>query len=274
MHLVNLRARVSGALLFLACAATAPAQSPQPGSMLGRAVDARGAPLAGVEVIADNTQFYDINAIGVTDAEGRYAVDTRHPPGTWVGSARITRTYNGKRFVLELDPDSVDAFAGNVGAVRNFTWKLSGERRDGLGTYGMSVIYYFEGFEDPQFPGEFLDTDFVELTLTPVGPLVDGSVGAAIVARGERTPDGPAVRDVPIGRYTITARYLAPGLPVRPLLLRIRNTGNYVPALTADFDEVLETLYRIEMDVTIDTAFIFDGDFESAPDAPRLPAPV
>jgi len=251
------------ALLSLGIAA-AHAQSPQPGSMQGRVVDARGAALPGVSVIADNTLLYNTNALGVSGTDGRYAIDVSRPAGTWVGSAQVTRTYNGKRYVLDLDPDTVDPFAGNAGAIRNFTWKLSGERRDGLGTYGMSVIYYFEGFEDPQFPGQFLDTDYVELTLVPVGPLVDGSTGSRIVRLGVRTPDGPALQDVPVGRYTITGRYLAPDLPVRPLLLRVRNTGEYVPALTTDFVEVLQTLYHIEMDVTLDTAFIFDGDFESA----------
>ena len=208
-------------------------------------------PLAGATVIADNTLFYDSNALAVSDSDGHYAIDVSRPAGTWLGTAQVTRSYNGKRYVLDLDPDSVDAFAGNAGAVRNFTWKLTGERRDGLGTYGMSVIYYFDGFEDPQYPGQFLDTDHVELTLEPAGSLVDGSVGSTIVRHGVRTADGPAVQDVPIGRYTITARYLAPDLPARPLLLRVRNTGDYVPALTTDFVEVLETLYRIEMDVAL-----------------------
>ena len=251
-------------LLFLGAIATPlHAQAPQPGLMQGSVVDARGAALADARIVADNTLLFNTNALGVSDAQGRYRIDVSRPVGTWVGSATITRIFNGRRYVLDLDPGTDDPFAGNEGAVRNFTWKLRGERRDGLGTYGMSVIYYFAVFQDPDFPEDFLDTDHVELTLTPVGALIDGSSGEVITAFGSNSPDGPAIRDVPVARYRITARYLPPGRPPRPLLLRVRNSGEFVPALTTDFVEVIETLYQIEMDVTFDVTHVFDSSFEA-----------
>lgn len=266
VHALHARARsprrYAAALLLGLSALTSAVQAQTPGRMEGRVTDARGVPLAGVQVIADNTIFYNTNAIGVSDAQGRYSLNVASPAGTWVGSARVTRQYNGRRYVLELDPNTVDAFAGNAGAIRDFTWKLSGDRRDGLGTYGMSVIYYFDLFEDPHYPGEYLDTRYVELSLRPVGPLIDGSTGQTLVGLGQNTPDGPAIRDVPVGRYAITARYRAPQRPVRPLVLRVRNAGNFVPELTADFEQVIETLYQIQLDVSFDTAHVFGSGFE------------
>lgn len=261
------RVRRSGGVLLLctfALCATAQAQAPQPGVMKGVVTDARGVPLAGAQVVADNTLFYNTNAIGISDAQGRYSIDVSRPLGTWAPSATITRTYNGRRYEVSLHPDNPDVFAGNDGAIRNFTWKLSGERPDGLGTYGMSVIYYFEPgtWEDPHHPGEFLDVAHVELTLQPGGPLLDGSSGQTIVAFGSNTPDGPAVRDVPIGRYAISARYVAPDRAPRRLLLRVRNTGEFVPQLVTDFEEVVNTLYQIEMDLRFDLSHVFDSGFE------------
>lgn len=243
--------------------ASLPAQVATPGVMQGRVVDTRGLALAGAVVYADNTLFYNTNVIGQSGGDGRYSLDVSRPVGTWAASARITRSLNGIAYTLDLDPDTIDIFAGNAGAVRNFSWKIRGPRRDGSGVYGMPVIYYVNDFEDPQYPGEFVDRDFVELTLTPVGALIDGSQGARISGFGRSTPDGQALTDVPIGRYSITARYAPPQHPSRPMLLRVRNTGDYVPALTTDFTELLETVYRIELDAVIDTAYIFDADFES-----------
>ena len=145
---------------------------------------------------------------------------------------------------------------------------IPGERVDGLGYYGMPVIYYMARFEDPQYPGHYLDTDYVELTLVPVGPLIDGSAGHTLRGFGERTGDGPAIVDVPLGRYTISGRYLSPNHPPRSLLLRLRNRGEYVPALTADFAELLPTRYQIELEVDIDTAAVFATGFESVAGVP------
>ncbi|MDQ3492880.1 MAG: hypothetical protein M3452_06420, partial [Chloroflexota bacterium] len=49
------------------------------------------------------------------------------------------------------------------------------------------------------------------LTLTPDGPLVDGSTGQTITVVGD------LVADVPVGRYSYSARYADPAGPARGL---------------------------------------------------------
>lgn len=215
----------------------------EPGVLKGRVLDASGKPLSGVKVFADNTLLYNSNAIAVSDSKGYYRVDVSRPVGTWRATAQLERTYSGKRYAFDLHPDKADPFAGNDGAVRNFTWKLQGERPDG-GYYGSFVVCY--GSLDNPF---WIDTSHVELTLIPTGPLVDGSVGQAIVARLVRTAEGDAIADVPLGRYTITARYLDPERGALDLNLRQRNSGSFVPELVADFEVIMTGLARMDLEV-------------------------
>ncbi len=216
----------------------------EPGVLKGRVVDEKGAPLAGVEVVADNQLLYNSNLITVTDADGFYRVETDHA-ATFHATATVTRSYNGQRFSLALAPDDDSPFAGPTGAVRNFTWKLTGERPDGLGVYGNSVIIYLDT-ADPQDPQAYLQDENVELTLTPEGPLADGSQGSVITRASSRTGDGSGVHDVPLGRYRITATYDG-----RPLRVRQRNVGEYAPEYVGDFQTVMTGVYRIDLDLAL-----------------------
>jgi hypothetical protein len=215
----------------------------EPGVLKGVVLDSQGRPVAGAKVFADHTLYYDTNAIGVTDAGGRYRIDVRNPPGGWHATAQLERQYNGQRLGFDLDADDDAPFGGATGAVRNFTWKLSGRRHDG-GDYGSKVIAYRDlvGAAD-------LEARFVELTLEPVGPLVDGSEGRTITARLENTPDGDAVPDVPVGRYRVTARYAPDGEAASALTVRPRNTGAYAASVTVDFKPLTSTILRVELDV-------------------------
>lgn len=215
----------------------------EPGVMKGRVLDSAGQPLAGVEVVADNTLFYNTNAIGVSDAKGFYRIDVSRPKGTWNATAQIKRQVSGKPFTFDLHPDNSQVFAGTDGAVRNFTWKLRGKRPDG-GNYGSSVLVY--GDLGNSF---WLDTTKVELTLEPVGPLADGSQGQPVVAQVVQTPDGDAVVDIPVARYTISGRYLDPEQGALPLQLRKRYTQQYSPKVELDFESQMPGVNFIEVEV-------------------------
>jgi hypothetical protein len=112
-----------------------------PGYVTGTVVDAAGRPLAGAEVFADNTLYYNTNVIGVTDAQGRYTLDVRQPIGTWRVGAHLRREYNGRTYKLDLHPDTARAFPGVDGAVRNFSWRLIGRTPEG-GSYGVATYVY------------------------------------------------------------------------------------------------------------------------------------
>jgi hypothetical protein len=220
------------------------------GYLTGRAVDARGQPLPGVEVWADNTLLYDTNAGATTGADGSYRIDVRRPAGTWHASASLRRQYHGRAYTFDLDPSDDSVFAGNAGAVRNFTWRLSGARPD-QGTYGGFVVGYLSQLLDPANPDEGLDSQSVELTLTPEGPLVDGSDGSVITRKLERTGNGDAVEDVPVGRYRISARYAPPDRTPRPMQVRLRNTGAYADSVTADFETLVGSAHQIELELRL-----------------------
>lgn len=229
-------------------AAETASTAPEAGALKGRVTDVRGAPLAGAEVVADNQFFYNANAIVRSGTDGGYRIDVSGLTGTYHASAQIRRSYNGKTYVFALEPDDDAPFAGTVGAVRNFTWRLTGAYGDGR-SHGSKVIYYFATYEDPENPEGIISNENVDLTLTPVGPLVDGGEGEPVTARGQNTPDGFGLSDVAVGRYAIAARYAEEGRPPRPLLIRVRSKGVYGPSATADFETVMPGLYRIELEV-------------------------
>jgi hypothetical protein len=187
----------------------------------GTVRDAAGRPLAGVQVFADNTLFYNTNAIGVTDAQGRYRIDVSQPIGTWRMSAQLTREFEGRTYRFNPQPTVNDAFAGVDGAVRDFTWRLDGRTPSG-GHYGARVYTRV-------LPVGFLydsDDNHVEITMTPVGPLVDGSTGTPRTIRGD---SDFAAYHVPLGRYRITARYAPPGVPPRDAVLRVAAPARSAP---------------------------------------------
>ena len=216
----------------------------EPGFLTGKVTDSSGKPLPNVTVFADNTLLYNTNATGVTDANGNYRINVSRPVGTWHATAQLKRQIQGKTYTFDLHPNDDNPFAGNQGAVRNFTWKLHGQRPDGGRYYGSSVIAY--GALDNPF---YIDTSNVELLLEPVTPLADGSVGKPIVSRLQSTADGSAVVDVPLARYKVSARYLDPEQGQIPLWVRLRNEGDYQPSLTTDFKTVMSSIHHIEVEV-------------------------
>ncbi|MFC4456110.1 carboxypeptidase-like regulatory domain-containing protein [Deinococcus sonorensis] len=200
-------------------------------TMSGVVRNSAGQPVAGAKVFAGHTVYYNTNALGVTDANGRYSVSVREPAGSWYAGGQVTREYHGRTYTFELHPDDPAPFNGASGAVRNFEWRLTGPRPDG-GTYGGTVMVYADFF-DPELLDLLSD---VELTLTPDGPLVDGSPGRVITSGLSQTPEGDGVRDVPIGRYRVTAR-LGQGAAARDLRIRVRNVGEFDSGVTTTFQQ-------------------------------------
>ncbi|HYE56819.1 MAG TPA: carboxypeptidase-like regulatory domain-containing protein [Chitinophagaceae bacterium] len=194
------------------------------GTVKGRVTDAKGNGMANVKVVIENTVLYATYVYATTDANGYYKATV--PPGSWHALVTIQRTFLDKPYNFDLCPDVDDFFAGSEGAVRNFTWKLSGARPSG-GFYGSNVAVYSE-------PGSSFGMDEVELTLTPDGPLVDGSMGTPITKKLTDIGGGEdGIRDVPVGMYSITARNTITGVPLQ---IRLRNTGAYASSVIGTFN--------------------------------------
>ena len=204
----------------------------------GRVLDTGGKPIAGAKVYVDNTIYFNSGISTTTDQQGFYRVQV--PLGSWRVYAEITVAYNGKRFKkIELDPDNADSFAGADGAIRNFQWRLTGEKPKPLvGFYGGLVNL----FNDPN--GNLYDVENIEFTFTPDGPLIDGSTGTAIKAKSgaPRTAYYSKINDIPMGRYMVTAKHLPTGKQLK--LSNYNGQDNYSNSLSIEFEPELNYCTR------------------------------
>ncbi len=194
------------------------------GYVTGRATDAEGKPLAGVKIIVDHGLYFNTNMTTSTDADGRYRIKV--PAGAWFAFAQLSKTYNGKTYTFYLKPDNSDSF-GSEGAVRNFVWMTTGKREKPLadGFFGGTVT-----FDENPRSRMIVETDEIEFTFTPVGKLIDGSSDKTLKLRAENKDR--KLKDIPIGRYKITASFRG-----EPLKLRRWGTQDeFVAALEADFE--------------------------------------
>ncbi|OJV17017.1 MAG: hypothetical protein BGO21_29720 [Dyadobacter sp. 50-39] len=205
-------------------------QSPRNGYATGKVTDTEGNPVKGVEVVIDNTMFHASYSLGNTDANGNYEIQLPKV-GTFMASAQIVKQYNGRRYELDLDPDVYEAFSID-GAVRNFRWKLSGERPEGEGYYGATI-----GLNKGLYSSIY-DEENIEFTLTPVGNLIDGTKGKTLKMKsGEPySKNYGNLVDIPLGRYEVTAYYKGEG-GEGPLKLRNHfSDDEYEHKLVIDFE--------------------------------------
>lgn len=224
--------------------ATAATPAAERGYATGKAVNTRGEPIAGAKILLDNAVFYASYIDTTTRDDGSYRI--RVEPGAWKADATFKTTYNGKTYVIELDPDNNDSF-NEEGVVRNFTWKLEGRAPD-------NEYAYYGGFIQLNTDLDFYeDMADIELTLTPSGPLIDGSPGKTLQLRmGDHYwVDRYQIEDVPIGRYVVTATLHGDGGP-RPLKIQDWHTkGDFVPAFQLDFRPVSDSSMRIAASIVI-----------------------
>ncbi len=198
------------------------------GYATGVVLDTQGKPIAGAKILLDNSVFYNSYIHGSTQEDGTYRIKAQ--PGAWRAYASFKKTYNGKTYSLDLHPDTIDSF-DDTGAVRNFVWKLEGREPENEYNYygGLVTIFQDTDFHD--------DMEDVELTLTPSGPLIDGSEGKTLVLRqgGHYWVQFGYLQDIPIGRYTVTAILKGEDGP-RPLRIQDWHTdGDFKSELQLDF---------------------------------------
>ena len=191
---------------------------PAPGHVTGTAVDTQGRPLQGtlVWMLPDVTD-------GVvqlrTDAQGRYVTPSL-PDEPYNAYAWQQVDYRGHTFCVRLAAASTDqyaAFSPRDGVIRNFKWQLTGvmpDQNHEHANFGAEVRL-MNGSWDGTHP--LTRDSMVEVTLTPDGPLIDGSAGQTIV-RTVRFYDG-FLYDLPLGHYLVTAAEVLPDGTRMPLVL-------------------------------------------------------
>jgi hypothetical protein len=208
------------------------------GTVTGAVTDSRGNPLPNVNITAEHTVWYGTYLYGKTNANGKYIINIPDSPaGSWTARAKYTKKAYGVNYIFDLD-GSTKPFTQADSAVRNFTWKLSGKKPGDNGYYGAHVDLYQWGTD--------ADMTKIKIDFTPLdSTLIDGSPAQPFERTVEDVAGTFMVKDVPIARYSIKAKY-----PGKKLYLENRH-GNGGPAIskTVVFNKygfLAETEYNIE----------------------------
>ena len=187
--------------------------------MSGTVKTEAGEPLAGVEVFADHTAFYNMNAVGKTDAQGRYRLSLAHQPGSWVAGAYYRLKLGAQTLEVRLSPDHDVAFDGSKGAVNNFTFRAGDAPAGTVNTYvAHSAVE--------------LDYATLQLTFTPDGPNILGSTKTF----SRSFVMGHGIQNVPLGRYQVSATQTLNGTK-QPLLLSSADQKEFAPKVLAEFHD-------------------------------------
>lgn len=204
---------------------------PQNGIVKGRVVDGQGKPVANAEIVASSTDYYNKTTTGYTDASGDYSfrLPTGIAEGSYSVSGTVTLKYHGKNYTLALYEESTRVFSAYDGAIRNFIFRLTGKRT----VDDDETASPLGGTLEVHHQVNNVVKENLELTLEPVGPLVDGSMGKRIVKT--MPANSYYLRDIPVGQYKITARDRVTG---EQLGVTIQDTFNdYAPSVTGLFEE-------------------------------------
>ncbi len=190
--------------LALPSAVYAAQSPPQPWTVRGVAVDTQGKPLRGT-IVWMLPSVTDGVVQTTTDAQGRYItprlIDMPYEAYAW---QRVP--YQGQLFCLRLaaeTPQQYAPFSPRSGVIRNFRLRLTGTMPD------QNREHAYFGAELRLMNGGWEGTSpltrdaQIEVTLTPDGPLIDGSAGHTIL-RKVNFEDG-FLYDLPVGRYTASA---------------------------------------------------------------------
>jgi hypothetical protein len=216
-----------------------PALAPKPGKVRGYVKDAGGKPLAGATIGVRSTLIGGAysGAQGKTDANGYYEFVVPRGVAHYY-NAGYAIEYGDGLAAMGLHPadGSLDSFASPDGAVENFVLlghgitsraNLSENPRLPATYYGgaLYIGYWVVSQSDAStYPTSIVEDSVVEITLTPDGPLSDGSAGQTIVVRKTAGFDsGYYINNIPVGRYKIGARLN--GKALRLKLNRPRGTA-------------------------------------------------
>ncbi|WP_198175020.1 carboxypeptidase-like regulatory domain-containing protein [Spirosoma arboris] len=209
-----------------------PGTSGQDGYLVGKVTDPQGKPLPKATVFVDHTVFTGDGPEVKTAADGAYKVQMVDFAGEWIAKGYILKQYNDRVYKIDLDPENDAPFTSTEKPVRNFQWKLTGHIPD------LSLDLYYGGTMEMSRDlnaDDLWDNENIEFTLTPVGPLIDGSTGKVLKLQAKKRYND-TIKDIPMGRYKVTAVYKPTGEQ-----LLVRNAWDfsdelvYEPSVTMDF---------------------------------------
>ncbi len=230
------------------------ASEPQePYIVKGQVVNSHGEPIQGALITIDNQLLYNSNSQAKTDADGRYRIELTKLAATYMAYAEYSTMYEGVKHSIDLLPDDDSPFAGNEGAIRNFTVML--DSSTGTGGSG-EVLFYMMDLIHPLDPVlEPPSRDDVIMTLEPIGMMLDGTTGGkSIIGKGSPSNNGYGLHNVPIGKYRVSAVYAPPGAQPEPLLIRIVRPGQddeFAESVVAEFKSITSKIHNMELELKL-----------------------
>ena len=240
---------IKSILLILVVAEAAPL----PGTFSGVVTNSAGRPLADAEVIVHGTTSAGRPASCEqrTDAQGRYKI--RVPDGLYTACAYGNINRNGKLYRLILHPDDNEnarSYDSKQGVVKNFVWRLSGlkafrnldpERPESYYGGTIQIILSDQKRTGLDAYADFAPSTVIEILLKPVGTLLDGSAPRPLLFKSGTSgsaPDRRIIKDVPPGRYLLTARARTTSASVLPLRVAATLHEGGIPAQPARSVEI------------------------------------
>lgn len=230
------------------------ADQAEPYIVKGRVFDSEGAPIKGALITIDNQLLYNSNTQAKTDANGQYRIQLTKLAATYMAYAEFSTVYNGVKHSMDLIPDDDSPFAGNEGAVRNFTIKI--DSSIGTGGSGEVLFYMMDLIHPLDTSLEPPNRDDVILTLEPVETMLSGTLGGGkkIVSKGSPSNNGYGVHNVPIGRYKVSAVYAPAGAEPQQMLIRVVNPvqeNAFTESVVAEFKSVTEKIHDMELELKL-----------------------
>lgn len=205
---------------------------PEPHSIIGRVTDEQGEGKSGIPVKASSLDDPGKEETILSDPYGYYAIDLPDVDGEWQVDDEYELDYGeGVRYGGKLLPDSAEPVSSDKGGVRNMAAiPITGSLRMELTDAGVA-------------------SEEVVFTLSPIGPMPDGTEGETIVKRASILDDGIVLDELPIGKYEITAHYMPLGGNPVPMSLRMNDGDAFVSAITPTFREHPVHDYMLEIEV-------------------------
>ena len=202
----------------------------------GKLADESGKPLSSVKVSVFGYPRGNLDTFSkVLDVPGpadRYSIDVLE--GTYEAPrANIAVHYNTRQYVLPLasadnTKDWGEQKDSKNNLTRDFIWRISGPRPTAMGESKDSAGFWGAAINLDK-GADVGDFGTIEVTLTPDGPLIDGSPGKPVTYKRVipwAKHEDHLLTDVPIGRYTATARISSSGSEKAKPLRLVVTSGN------------------------------------------------
>jgi hypothetical protein len=213
-HSPEYRLRIAVSVFLVLLGVPAYAQTPNTVEGTVRTVDGRPVPGATIRIAGATGAGRGTSIKATTGANGRYSVKV--PLGHYDVDAFADIEFDGqtyKEILLDRGDATCERVMSTKGIVRNFTLRVSGQKRC-LAGHDRTNPNSWNGGYITAVASDIADSDAVTFKLTPLGPLADGTAGRALsftrTGAALQTGSGPIgssrfLHDIPLGRYRVAA---------------------------------------------------------------------